>query len=63
MLANILTRFTKEEEGASLVEYALLVALIAVACIGMVYTLGGKINDVFSTIVDKLTNPGGGTTP
>jgi pilus assembly protein Flp/PilA len=37
------------ERGASLVEYALLVALIAVVCIAAVTTLGKSAAKVFST--------------
>ena len=38
----------KSELGASLVEYALLVALIAVVCIGAIAFLGGKAKDSFN---------------
>jgi pilus assembly protein Flp/PilA len=41
-------KFLKDEEGASLVEYALLVALIAVVCILGVTYLGSTINTVLS---------------
>ena len=45
---------TKTERGASLVEYALLVALIAVVCIGAVTFLGenasDKLNEVGASI-------------
>jgi pilus assembly protein Flp/PilA len=43
-------RFAKDERGASLVEYALLVALIAVVCIGAVTVLGGNANSKYSQI-------------
>jgi pilus assembly protein Flp/PilA len=47
-------RYGTTERGASLVEYALLVALIAVVCIGAVSFLGGsakdKLNEVGSSI-------------
>jgi len=43
-------RFSNDERGASLVEYALLVALIAVVCIGAVTVLGGNANNKFSQI-------------
>jgi pilus assembly protein Flp/PilA len=39
----------EEEKGASLVEYALLVALIAVVCIVAVRVLGQKASQKFST--------------
>jgi pilus assembly protein Flp/PilA len=38
------------EEGQALVEYALLLALIAVVSIAILTTLGGKVSDVFSDI-------------
>jgi pilus assembly protein Flp/PilA len=41
---------TKSERGASLVEYALLVALIAVVCIAAVTTLGKSASTKFSTV-------------
>jgi pilus assembly protein Flp/PilA len=43
--------FTENRErGASLVEYSLVVALIAVACITAVSTLGTTISDKFTAI-------------
>ena len=55
----------KREEGASLVEYALLVALIAAVCVTVITTLGGSINDLFTTIDGKIdganTAAGGGS--
>ena len=44
------TARTKSERGASLVEYALLVALIAVVCIAAVTTLGKSVSTKFSTV-------------
>ena len=38
------------ERGASLVEYALLVALIAVVCIAAITTLGAEASSKFSTV-------------
>jgi len=43
-----------DEEGASLVEYALLVALIAVVCIAAVTLLGGNASSKFDTIADSI---------
>jgi len=40
----------KSERGASLVEYALLVALIAVVCIAAVTALGRRASSNFSSI-------------
>ena len=49
-----------EEEGATAVEYGLIVALIAAVIIGAVVLLGGYINDAFETIngeLDGVTTP------
>jgi len=42
------------EEGQDLVEYALLVALIALVCISGVSKVAGAINTVFSNISSSL---------
>ncbi len=44
----------KSEVGAALVEYALLVALIAVVCIIGITFLGTRANDKFSNVGSKL---------
>jgi len=47
-------RFGNDERGASLVEYALLVALIAVVCIGAITLLGKNASTKFSTIGSQI---------
>lgn len=47
-------RLTPDERGASLVEYALLVALIAVVCIVAVTLLGGNASAKFSNVGSSL---------
>ena len=47
-------RFGDDERGASLVEYALLVALIAVVCIVAVTTLGTNASKKFSTVGNSI---------
>jgi len=44
----------EREEGQTLVEYGLLVALIAVICIAAVAAVGGGVRDTFTTIVGQL---------
>ncbi len=44
----------KDEEGATAVEYGLMVALIAVAIIGTVTALGKGLNGLFTTITGSL---------
>jgi pilus assembly protein Flp/PilA len=50
-------RFLKDEEGAAMVEYALLVALIALVAIVGVSATGTSINAQFSKISCKISNP------
>ena len=50
-----IARFLKNDEGAALVEYGILVGLIAVVCIGAVTLLGTTIDGVFDTINTDLT--------
>lgn len=54
MLKNLITRFVAEEDGATAVEYGLMVALIAVVIIGAVTLLGGNLNDLFNQIAGAL---------
>ena len=54
-LSQSVRRFVKGEEGATLVEYALLVALIAVVCIAAISSLGGAISEQFSDIEAAIT--------
>ena len=55
LLANWLrARFADSERGASLVEYALLVALIAVVCIAAVTVLGKNASNKFDSVGTSL---------
>lgn len=56
-ITSLLRRFAREEEGASMVEYGLLVALIAVACIATIGLLGGQLNSLFAAVKDKIVVP------
>ena len=47
-------RFGDDERGASLVEYALLVALIAVVCIVAVTFLGKSASSKFDTVGQSI---------
>lgn len=54
-LLMILARFRKDERGASLVEYGLLVALIALTVITTLGTIGKNLNTLFTTVATSLT--------
>ncbi|MGM0633448.1 MAG: Flp family type IVb pilin [Pseudomonadota bacterium] len=58
-MKQLLKQFWQEESGATLVEYAIIVALIAVASIGIISTLQGSINNVFSSISSSLNSAAG----
>ena len=45
---------TRKEEGATLAEYGLLLALIAVICIGAITILGTQISAMFSTVAGSV---------
>ncbi len=51
-------RFGDSDRGASMVEYALLVALIAVVCIVAVQVLGKSASTSFSTTGSTLNGAG-----
>jgi pilus assembly protein Flp/PilA len=50
----MLTGRNNDEEGATAVEYGLMVALIAVAIIAAVTLLGGNLTTLFNSIAGKL---------
>ena len=49
MLTNLKKLF-KDQDGATAVEYGLIVAAIAGVIIAIVFTLGGKVNNAFSNV-------------
>ncbi len=51
-------RFTETERGASMVEYILLVALIALAVIAAVSFLGGTMTNKFNTEGSIISSSG-----
>jgi pilus assembly protein Flp/PilA len=48
-------RFLREDEGQGLVEYALIIAVIAIAVIIAMIFLRGQIQNIFSNIGNNLT--------
>jgi pilus assembly protein Flp/PilA len=54
-LASVKNFFAKKEEGATLVEYGLLVALIACACIAAITLLGTDLAAMFNGIAGKVS--------
>jgi pilus assembly protein Flp/PilA len=54
MFINRFRNIVRDESGQDLIEYAMLVALIALFCVGAVTLAGGKVSDVFSAIVAAI---------
>jgi len=52
---HLIKRFRRDDEGAALVEYGMLVGLIAVICVVAVTTLGTEISTAFSNIAGALS--------
>jgi pilus assembly protein Flp/PilA len=49
-----LINFFKDEEGATAVEYGIMVAAIAAVIVATVYTLGGQVHQGFLTVVGAM---------
>lgn len=56
-MKKMVSRFLKDESGATAIEYGLIAAGISVVIILAVNTLGGTLNDTFTSINDQM---GGG---
>jgi Flp pilus assembly pilin Flp len=57
MLIQLIQRLRqRDEEGQALVEYALILGLIAVFAIGALQLLGTNVSSVLQTIADDLTS-------
>ena len=52
--AHLIHRFSRQDDGQDLLEYALLVALIAIVAVASVTAAGVKVGDIFTSIVAKL---------
>jgi Flp pilus assembly pilin Flp len=50
-------RHLKEDPGASMVEYALLLVMIAIVAFVAVNLAGQQVSDAFSTVANGFTNP------
>ena len=54
-LINRLRKLLRNDSGQDLLEYALLVALIALVAFGAIQATGNSANAIFLDIADKLT--------
>ena len=67
-MRSTFARLMKDESGATMIEYGLIAALISVAAIVALTSMGGSIKDIFNFVSGKLTDAqatatGGGAAP
>ena len=51
---TFLADFVRREDGPTAVEYAVMLALIIVVCIGAITVVGGNANSTFNTVGSEL---------
>jgi Flp pilus assembly pilin Flp len=56
LIMNTLANLHREESGQGLIEYVLIIALIAFASVTTMKTLADDINNAFSTVGSELTS-------
>ena len=59
MLSNLkrsVVEFLKAEDGPTAVEYAVMLALIIVVCIGAITTLGKNANNTFTSVGNTVAS-------
>ena len=49
-------KMLNNDEGATAIEYGLIAALIAVACIAALTSVGGQLNTTFNSVNSALAN-------
>jgi pilus assembly protein Flp/PilA len=55
-ISNSVVNFLKREDGPTAVEYAVMLALIIVVCIGAITTLGKNANNTFTTVGNTVAS-------
>ena len=53
-MTNLVSRFVKDESGATAIEYGLIAAGISVAIIAVVQGLGSRLNATFTSVQTAL---------
>ncbi len=51
---KLFTKLLRDEQGATAIEYGLIAALIAVAAITAMQSLGSELNTTFTTVKDEM---------
>jgi pilus assembly protein Flp/PilA len=53
-MSKLISRFVRDESGATAIEYGLIAALIAVVIITALTTIGTKLSATFTSVSNKL---------
>ncbi len=60
MYRKMLTKIIEDQSGATAIEYGLIAALVSVAAIGVLTSLGTSLAGVFTLVTTTLTTAVGG---
>ena len=52
---TLISRFMKEDSGATAIEYGLIAALVSVAAIGALTAMGNSLSTMFNTVSTALS--------
>ena len=56
-MSKFVTRFLKDESGATAIEYGLIAALVAVVLVTALTTLGGNLKNTFTSVAADVVPP------
>ena len=57
-MMSFMKKFISDEEGATAVEYGVLIALIIAVCIVVIWAIGSKVNSAFDKVNSILQDKG-----
>jgi len=60
MMRRFLSRFARDESGATAIEYGMILALMFLVILGALQAFGGTGSGIFNTAMDKLRAAMGG---
>ena len=55
-MVGIITKLSRDESGATAIEYGLIAALVAIAAMVGMTALGSSLNSIFSSVSTTLNN-------
>ncbi len=58
-MSNLFNDFCHDDSGATAIEYGLIAALVSVAAIGALTTMGNTLNTLFGTVSNAMNTASG----